>query len=247
METKMAKSISMSPRQITGDKISKVEASNKSRWLIVWIYFVAAIVALVALSFMVRGAGPLPIDLAASHLIQSYHAGWYDVLLRAVGEPGYPPQVYVLLVWVFLVLFFTRLKWELAMEVFATVGIGVVGLAIKMLVDRARPTADLVNVIVVLDGGKQSFPAGHVQSYMAVFGFLWYVSLVRCKNPWVKSISLVFLGAMIALIGISRVYTGEHWLTGVIGGYLLGSLWLILTIWLYEWGKARLSVKTRLS
>lgn len=243
----MANLIRALSRQATGARINKVEASSNFHWLIVWIYFVLATVALVALSFLVRGAGPLPIDLAASHFIQSFHAGWYDVLMRGVSEPGYPPQVYVLVAWVFLVLFFTGLKWELAMEVFANVGIGLVGLAIKVLVDRPRATADLVNVMRVLDGGKQSFPAGHVQGYIAIFGFLAYVSLVRCKNPWVRTISLVFIGAMIALIGISRVYTGEHWLTDVIGGYLLGSLWLILTIWLYEWGRARFIHETKSS
>lgn len=215
--------------------------------LIVLIYFVAATVALAVLSFRVRGAGPLPIDLAVSRLVQSVHASWYDVILRAVGEPGYPPQVYVLIAWMFLVLFFTGLKWELAMEVFANVGIGIVGLAIKMLVDRPRATADLINVMTVLDNGKQSFPAGHVQVYVAVFGFLGYISLVRSNNSWVRVVSLLFIGAMIALIGISRVYTGEHWLTDVIGGYLLGSLWLILTIWLYEWGKARFMLKPKVS
>ncbi len=221
--------------------------SSKSRWLIVWIYFVVATVALVALSILVHGAGPLPIDLAASHLIQSFHAGWYDVLMRGVSEPGYPPQVYVLVAWIFVVLFFTGLKWELAMEVFTNVGIGVVGLAIKVLVDRPRATADLVNVMRVLDGGKQSFPAGHVQGYVTIFGFLGYVSWVRCKNPWVRAVSLVFIGAMIVLIGISRVYTGEHWLTDVIGGYLLGSIWLILTIALYEWGRPRFTGETKSS
>jgi membrane-associated phospholipid phosphatase len=236
-----------SPRQTTRTRINEVKVSSKSHWLIVWIYFVLATVALVALSLLVRGAGPLPIDLAASHLVQSVHAGWYDVLLRGVGEPGYPPQVYVLVAWVFLVLFFTGLKWELAMEVFANVGIGLVGLAIKVLVDRPRPSADLINVMRVLDGGKQSFSAGHVQGYIAIFGFLAYVSWVRCKNPWVRAVSIVFIGAMIALIGISRVYTGEHWLTDVIGGYLLGSLWLILTIWLYEWGRPRFTGETKSS
>ncbi len=220
--------------------------SNHQHWdetgtlkMIVLIYFIAATVALAALSLVVHAAGPLPIDLAASRLVQSVHAGWYDVLLRAVGEPGYPPQVYVLVAGILLVLLFARLKWELVMEVVATVGIGAVGLAIKILVDRPRPTADLVNVMGVLDNGKQSFSAGHVQSYVAIFGFLLYVTWVRCKYPWVRAVASLFIGAMIALIGISRVYTGEHWLTDVIGGYLLGSLWLILTIGLYEWGKTR--------
>ncbi len=203
------------------------------------IYFIFATIALGALSFYVHNNPLNAIDLTASHVVQSYTAGWYDLLMRATGEPGYPPQVYVLVFWIILVLWFTRLRWEAVAEVFATVGIGVVGLIVKTLVNRTRPTPDLVHVITTLDAGKLSFPAGHVESFMAIIGFLWFLSFVLCKNQWVRTITLLFFGEMLALIGISRVYTGEHWMTDAIGGYLLGSLWLILTIYFYQWGKGR--------
>lgn len=209
------------------------------------IYFVLATIALGALSFYVHN-NPIPaIDLATSRIVQSYSAGWYDLLMRYVGMPGYPPQVYVLVFWIILVLWFTHLRWEAVMEVFATVGIGVVGLIIKTLVNRPRPTPDLVHVITSLDAGKLSYPAGHVESFMAIIGFLWFLSFVLCKNQWVRTITLLYFGEMLALIGISRVYTGEHWLTDAIGGYLLGSLWLILTIYIYEWGKGRFFTSER--
>jgi undecaprenyl-diphosphatase len=50
---------------------------------------------------------------------------------------------------------------------------------------------------------------------------------------------LVFLALLIALVGISRVYLGEHWPSDVFGAYLLGSLWLTLTVYVYRWGKPR--------
>ncbi len=37
----------------------------------------------------------------------------------------------------------------------------------------------------------------------------------------------------ILLMGYSRVYEGEHWLSDVLGGYLSGALWLALFIFLY--------------
>lgn len=229
----------VSAEQINRTQKKQAGALGEYHKIIVPVYFVAAAVALAALSFMVHTAGPLPIDLAAAHAVQSVQAGWYDIMMRLVGEPGYPPQVYVVVVWIVLVLWLTGLRWEAVSEVFATVGIGVVGLVIKMLVNRPRPSPDLIHVIQSLDSGKLSFPAGHVQSFVAIIGFLWFLSFTLSKNPWVRSISLLIFGEMIALIGISRMYTGEHWLTDSIGGYLLGSLWLILTVWLYQWGKPR--------
>ncbi len=212
---------------------------------IVPVYVVFAALGLAYLSLLVRHAGPLPIDLEASHVVQSVHVVWYDLLMRFVGEPGYPPQVYPLVAWIILVLFLTGLKWEAVSEIFATVGIGAVGLVIKMFVDRPRPTPNLVNVLTVLDKGQMSFPAGHVESFLAIFGFLWFLAFIASKNVWVRTITLLFLGELMALIGISRIYTGEHWLTDAIGGYLLGSLWLIATIWFYQWGTPRFFVQRK--
>ncbi|MCL5951662.1 MAG: phosphatase PAP2 family protein [Chloroflexi bacterium] len=208
------------------------------RWLVI-AYTILATIALGALSFAAHNAPYFSWDLTATRVVQSVQAGWYNVLMQAVGDPGYPPQVYALVVIIILALYLTGFKWEAMAEVFATVGIGAVGLLIKTLVNRPRPSPDLVHVIATLDAGKLSFPAGHVESYVAIIGFLWFISFVQARNPWVRSISLLVFGEMIALIGISRVYTGEHWLSDSIGGYLFGSIWLVLTIWFYNWGKPR--------
>jgi undecaprenyl-diphosphatase len=44
------------------------------------------------------------------------------------------------------------------------------------------------------------------------------------------------------MMGLSRIYQGQHWFSDVMGAYLLGSLWLALTIWIYRWGKPRFFV-----
>jgi undecaprenyl-diphosphatase len=40
-------------------------------------------------------------------------------------------------------------------------------------------------------------------------------------------------------MGVARVYFGEHWPTDVLGGYLLGTLWLVVVIELYERWRGR--------
>jgi undecaprenyl-diphosphatase len=55
-------------------------------------------------------------------------------------------------------------------------------------------------------------------------------------------IFLVPFAVLISLMGLSRIYQGEHWFSDVMGAYLLGSLWLALTIKLYRWGKPRFFV-----
>jgi hypothetical protein len=51
------------------------------------------------------------------------------------------------------------------------------------------------------------------------------------------------MSALIILIGISRIYLGQHWASDVLGAYLLGSLTLVAIIQLYRWGKTRFFVR----
>lgn len=46
----------------------------------------------------------------------------------------------------------------------------------------------------------------------------------------------------ILTIGLARVHAGAHWPSDVLGGYLLGLLWLALTIHLYRWARQRLAL-----
>ncbi len=217
-----------------------------ARAALVVLYLVIALVALGALSMFVF-ANPLPaFDLSITRAVQSFHPTWWDTLMRAVGEPGYPPQVYVLVVWIFIVLFGAGLKWEAMGHAFGTVLIGIAGLAIKTPIDRPRPSPQIVQVFTPgLEGGKMSYPAGHVESYVVIFGFLIFLLIVLGRPSWLRTLEIVFFGLLLALIGISRIYTGEHWFTDVIGGYLLGTIVLIATIRFYQWGRDRFFVHER--
>jgi undecaprenyl-diphosphatase len=110
-------------------------------------------------------------------------------------------------------------------------------------VDRPRPRADLVNVISQLQ--DYSFPSGHVLFFTTFGGFLLFLAYTTLRSSWWRSLLRVVLGAMVALIGVSRIYEGEHWTSDVIAAYLLGSVWLSLTIVMYRRGKPRFFVNRR--
>ena len=101
----------------------------------------------------------------------------------------------------------------------------------KLLVHRARPSG----LIPYYHESSLSFPSGHSAMAMALYGFFVYF-LWRQLGKWKYKTTVLFIGsALIVLIGLSRMYLGVHFLSDVLGGYLIGLLWLIIGITLTEW------------
>ena len=114
---------------------------------------------------------------------------------------------------------------------------GVISSTVKVLVSRDRPS--LVEPIATAHG--QSFPSGHAM--LSVYGYgallLAFLPLVpRRRRP-----ALIAGWVVLAvLIGFSRLGLGVHYITDVLGGFVLGLAWLIastaaFSIWRVERGK----------
>jgi len=100
----------------------------------------------------------------------------------------------------------------------------------KLLIQRPRPEG-----IAVYNENSFSFPSGHATIAIAFYGFITYY-LVRHMKIWQNKINFLFLGITVILaIGLSRLYLGVHFLSDIIGGYLLGLLWLLIGISISEW------------
>jgi undecaprenyl-diphosphatase len=158
----------------------------------------------------------------------------FDRLMYAISWLGFFPQVGILSALVIIALFAFGLRWESVSAMFATVSSGM-GALIKLIVLRPRPSADVVKVFHQLQ--SSGFPSGHVLSTTAFCGFLVFLSFTLLKPSPGRTALLVVLCLLIAVMSVSRIYLGQHWFSDVMGAYLFGSLWLMLTIRFYRWGK----------
>jgi membrane-associated phospholipid phosphatase len=209
------------------------------------IYLVVATVAFGILAVLASLFNYFPIDLSITQGVQTINAAWFANLMWAVSYPGYAPQSFVLVGAVILLLFVIGLRWEAVTALIAAAGATGLGSLIKLIVHRPRPGTDLVHVVQQLN--DPSFPSGHVLLYTAFFGFLIFLAFTLLKPSWGRTAILVILGVLVALIGLSRIYVGDHWASDVGGAYLLGSLWLSLSIAVYGWGKTRFFVRQPLA
>jgi membrane-associated phospholipid phosphatase len=97
---------------------------------------------------------------------------------------------------------------------------------LKSLVRRDRP-----EYAALFELDSWSFPSGHAMGALIVYGMLVYIGilLVPDGRRWRAA---MFLAAVLLIlsIGISRLYLGVHFLSDVVGGYSVGTVWLAACI-----------------
>jgi undecaprenyl-diphosphatase len=208
---------------------------RRYRTILFSFLLVSAIGTFAFLTFLVETIPSFAIDLQITRAIQSIHFPFFDWLMRIISWPGFSPQSMVISVLIGLLFFVSGLRWESATSLLASLLSGVTNELVKGLIQRPRPSVDLVDVFQILS--SYSFPSGHVMFYTTLFGFVWYLIYTLLKRSWMRSLLLSLLGIFILLVGISRIYLGQHWASDVLGAYLLGGCLLGGILLLYEGGK----------
>ena len=241
--------------EVTGDKpVEKVKSAAEQaakkettsrpkreyRTFLFQVSLFAAVGAFAVLTFMVKTIPSFPIDLEIERAIQSINSPIFASLMYLISWPGFSPQSFILSVLIVLAIYLFGLRWEAITALVAALLPPIVNVIVKEYIRRPRPTIDLVNVFGVLN--SYSFPSGHVMFYVGFFGFLWFLVYTLLKRSWRRTLLLIFLGILIGLVGISRIYLGQHWPSDVLGAYLLGGLTLVAILQFYRWGKKRFFV-----
>ena len=211
---------------------------RRYRTILFSILLVSAIGTFAFLTFLIETVPSFPIDLQITQAIQSIDFPLFDWLMRLISWPGFSPQSIIISLLIGLLFLVSGLRWESVTSLLAALVSGVTNELVKGLIQRPRPSIDLVDVFQVLN--SYSFPSGHVMFYTTVFGFVWYVIYKLLKRSLIRSLLLTLIGIFILLVGISRIYLGQHWASDVLGAYLLGGFLLGGMILLYEGGKQRL-------
>ena len=108
----------------------------------------------------------------------------------------------------------------------ASIGIfDALGAQIKRLVARPRPCVIMSDLHQLQAcGGAFSFPSNHAINTAAAAAFL---QVLYPRSGW-------FSWPIVVLVGFARVYIGAHYVTDVLGGWMIGGLsgagiaWLLL-------------------
>ena len=123
--------------------------------------------------------------------------------------------------------FIRRKKW-FAIKTFAVAFSSLILMfALKAMFNRSRPLTPLLGEVAGL-----SFPSGHAFMSFTFFGLLIYVVYQQVENIALRWTLIILLLATTFVVGISRIYLRVHYPTDVLAGFSIGTMWLILSMWI---------------
>jgi membrane-associated phospholipid phosphatase len=151
-------------------------------------------------------------------------------------------QVAILLMAAVLGLHFYRRQahYWLASLVLAVPGGLLLNVLLKYIFQRARPRFD--DPLLTLS--SYSFPSGHAAGAVLLYGMLAAYLVVRCRSWRARLLIVAAAAAMMALVALTRVYLGMHFLSDVLGAMAVSGAWLSVCITAMSTLRRRHAIRT---
>ncbi len=197
-----------------------------------------AILAFAALAAWVLQTGPL--DGSLTPLVSALHR-------QALAAPAWQVSFWLYIAalgqWVIIALavilgllwLFNKMWRELLMLIIGVAGGSGWFLLLTQTFGRHRPI--FAQPIHIID--FPGFPSGHLISSTTFYGLMLYLYALKPARPrwrWAISIAIVLI---LVLIGYSRLFLGDHYLTDVLAGFIVGLAWAAIVYPVVDWFAAR--------
>ncbi|HEY1069893.1 MAG TPA: VTT domain-containing protein [Thermomonas sp.] len=185
--------------------------------LAVCLFAVAWLWAWFSASLMLRG-GPLLLDHDVYAFMFALRNPLADRMMATLAAIGSAPVLGLASLAALLWLLWRR-RWKAAVHWLGAIAVGLaLTEGLDALVDMPRPP---------IAAAGFGFPSVAVTMTTVVFGF--FAVLIARELPGRQRVwPYLVTGIATALVGFARLYLGAHWLSDIIGGVLLGAIWVLL-------------------
>jgi len=134
------------------------------------------------------------------------------------------------LILIFYFLLVKKQNWFSIRVITIAISSLVLMLLLKQLFQRKRPLSPLLKAAKGL-----SFPSGHAIMAVTFYGLLIYILQHSITIDWLKWLVTVLVTVLIILIGFSRIYLRVHYASDVAAGFIIGLLWLLISLAVLKW------------
>jgi membrane-associated phospholipid phosphatase len=195
-----------------------------------WAWTLAGVSAVVfgwlVYSIETGTSGVVSLDHHVTGLVVTHRSPVLNAMAKAVTFFGNEVTLSALTLTLVTTLLLRQAWRSAGFVVIAMAGSAALTVVGKHLVMRARPpVGDVVGA--VLDR-SYSFPSGHTLN-SAVFVIALLCVVTPTASAGVARAFLLVVGCLLALgIGLSRVYLGFHWVSDVVGAWLIAAIWMTI-------------------
>lgn len=208
---------------------SAAEVLRATPWLRLLLAFAAAVLAGLVSAWIIQLTGTWLDGAAWEHRVLAFAQTTVSALLDPLFFLlPFIGTNYTLLPFVLLVVLYLWYRGEHMTALHLTVvqlGSLLLNVILKSTLDRPRP----VDYNPRGQHGLSAFPSGHSIAVTSVLITVAWLIHRHGKGTW----GYWVVGVIFVANNWSRVYLGVHWPTDVIGGVLVGGVWLWLTLRLF--------------
>lgn len=141
----------------------------------------------------------------------------------------------------FTVFLAQKKAWDWVLRVALAVPLGMLlNVLLKNIFQRARPSFE--HPLLTLT--TYSFPSGHTAAATLLYGVVAAYLVCTCRG-WQRVLMVCLAVVMVALVGLSRIYLGAHYLSDVVAAIASSTGWLAIALTsVATWRKRQTSLAT---
>jgi len=161
-------------------------------------------------------------------VIQSIKSPFLDVFFQMVTMTG---EEYFYIIAAAIIFWCVNKKFGYKLG-FALLTSTIVNTVLKDIVNAARPIGvPGIRSLRLQTATGQSFPSGHTQGATT----FWVSWIVQLKSKWIYIVGIT----AILLVGFSRLYLGVHYPIDIVGGMVVGTIWVFISNYIFEYADSR--------
>lgn len=139
-----------------------------------------------------------------------------------------PPVLLILSIVISIILVYKKRRHNTILLLITMVTGSLLVSLIKIAIKRTRPENALIEV------SGYSFPSGHAVIATLFFSLLLYLFKNDIKNTISKYCFITVNLLLVLVVGFSRIYLHVHWFSDVVIGYIIGLLWIVLSVIIFN-------------
>jgi undecaprenyl-diphosphatase len=168
------------------------------------------------------------VDVAVNLWIPSIQSDVLTHLAKGIALIFDTTSLVILSLLISGVLFLKNFKAQGLVLLAAMGGEALIILAIKSTANVARPANG------ILESANFSYPSGHSAGVVVFAGMLAYFAWRHWQNKRSRTLTSGGLSVVVGIVGFDRLYLNVHWVSDVLGGWLLGAFWLLVAVLVFR-------------